>query len=306
MPYKGESGYLQLLNDVLLHGEQRRDRTGTGTISLFAPDPLSFDLAEGVPLYTTKKVPSQTVIKELLWFVKGHTDARLLQAQGVHIWDGHTSGEFLRSRNLPYREGILGPGYGWQWRSFGAVYDERMAGQDHHNDVWDDPTDYGVDQIKYVERMLKTDPTSRRIFMSSWNAKDLSAMALIPCHVSCQFHVGRADTDAKDLSCHVYMRSNDLFLGNPFNVFSYAVLTHLLAKRCNMTAKSLTMSFGDAHVYLDHRNVVEQQLTRQPYPPPQLRVSDRVIDLPFNQILPSDFVVDSYQHHPMLRGVMSV
>ncbi len=295
MPYLDEPGYLQLLKDVLDNGENRADRTGTGTRSLFAPDPLRFDISECIPLYTTKKVPWKTVMKELLWFLKGHTDATLLQKQGVHIWDGNTSESFLRQRGLSYAPGILGPGYGWQWRRFGATYDESMAASD-------DISSTGVDQIAYIEHLLKTDKHSRRIYMNSWNAKDLDQMALVPCHVSCQFHV-----DANDgLSAHVYIRSNDLFLGNPFNVFSYGVLAHILALRSGLKPKELIVSFGDAHIYLDHIPQVKEQLKRCTYPLPTLMVADRIKTLDFKDMTVEDFVVNDYKHHPILKACMSV
>ncbi len=296
MPYREETGYLDLLRDVLETGVRRADRTGTGTLSLFAPDPLRFNISESIPLYTTKKVPWKMVIKELLWFLRGHTDAALLQEQGVHIWDGHTSESFLRQRGLPYAPGILGPGYGWQWRRFGAPYDESLANADV------DANAGGADQIAYIERLLKTDKQSRRIYLNAWNAKDLDQMALVPCHVACQFHVDPND----GLSAHVYMRSNDLFLGNPFNVFSYGVLTHLLALRCGLKPKELVVSFGDAHVYNDHLHQVTEQLKRPVYKPPCLLINDRVRDLEYKDITVDDFVVNNYEHHPALKGVMSI
>lgn len=299
MPYEqGEMGYLQLLRDVCDRGERRIDRTGTGTLSVFAPDPLRFDLSKSMPVYTTKRVAWKTVIKELLWFVKGHTDARLLQEQNVHIWDGHTSNAFLRARSLPYREGVLGPGYGWQWRRFGAPYDDKLAAANvPHSGVT-----AGFDQLRYVERLLREDRFSRRIFLSSWNANDLDQMALAPCHVSCQFYVTKAD----ELSCHVYMRSNDLFLGNPFNVLSYATLTSLLAKRCLLKPKELIMSFGDAHVYVDHLTSVSTQLSRKPFPFPTMTVDDRVQHIEYQDLVPDDFCIKDYRHHPSLSGKMSV
>lgn len=297
MPYNGEEGYLQLLQEVIDNGELRTDRTGTGTRSLFAPDPVKFDISTSIALYTTKKMPWKTVIKELLWFVKGHTDAKLLSEQGVKIWDAHTSDSFLKQRGLPYKSGILGPGYGWQWRRFGAPYDEALAGSDA---TMGDSV--GTDQIAYVEQLLKTDKYSRRIYLNAWNAKDLDKMALVPCHVACQFYVDGQDR----LSAHVYIRSNDLFLGNPFNVFSYAVLTHLLAIRCGLTPKDLTVSFGDAHVYLDHIPQVQEQVTRKTFAPPKLVIDERVKDIDYSDISIDDFKLLDYIHHPSLKGAMSI
>ncbi len=300
MPYLNESGYLQLLRDVLENGEVRPDRTGTGTYSLFAPDPLKFDISDSIPLYTTKKVPWKTVIKELLWFLKGHTDAKLLSEQGVRIWDAHTSETFLRQRGLSYNGGILGPGYGWQWRRFGASYDEALAAADVKTNGEMEPM--SGDQIAYIEHLLKTDKYSRRIYMNAWNAKDLEQMALVPCHVACQFNVDIHDR----LSAHVYMRSNDLFLGNPFNVFSYAVLTHLFAARCGLKPKELIVSFGDAHLYSDHVAQVQEQLTRTPFTSPKLIVNERVKDIDYSEITLEDFNVTSYSHHAALKGLMSI
>ncbi len=302
MPYRNEAGYLQLLSDVIETGQTRPDRTGTGTRSLFAPDPLRFDISTSVPLYTTKKVPWKMVIKELLWFLRGHTDATLLQEQGVHIWDGHTSEDFLRQRGLPYRAGILGPGYGWQWRRFGAPYDETFARANPVEDVETSEAPVGFDQISHIEHLLKTDKSSRRIYLNAWNAKDLDQMALVPCHVACQFYV---DND-NGLSAHVYIRSNDLFLGNPFNVFSYSILTYLLAARCSLKPKELIISFGDAHVYLDHLPQVKEQVQRSLHAPPRLILNDRVANLDYKDMTIDDFSVEEYVHHPALKGTMSI
>ena len=176
------------------------------------------------------------VVKELLWFLRGDTDARILQKQGVHIWDGNSSRDFLDKRRLPYEEGILGCVYGWQFRRFGAEYDERYA--DACNITPEISKQLGgMDQLgQYVENLLKTDPYSRRIYMNLWNAAHLDKMALTPCHCGIQFYVS-GDDKLRHLSCHVYIRSNDLFLGNPYNIFSYSVLLYIMAKRCNIQTK---------------------------------------------------------------------
>ena len=205
---KHDAEYCKLLRYVLEHGIERSDRTGTGTLSIFAPHPPRFDISESVPLLTTKKMGPKGIIKELLWFLRGDTDAKILQRQGVHIWDENTSREFLDKRGLPYEEGVTGPGYGWSFRRFGGDYDERYA--DSANITPEISSKLGgFDQLMYVENLLKNDPESRRIYMNLWNAKDLSKMALPPCHVGIQFYV----SNKVDLSCHVYIRSNDLFLG---------------------------------------------------------------------------------------------
>jgi thymidylate synthase len=292
--------YLNLLRQVFEKGEQRLDRTGTGTISLFAPTALRFDISETVPLLTTKKVGWKTIIKELLWFLRGDTDAKILQGEGVHIWDGNSSREFLDSRNLSYAEGVIGPSYGWQFRRFGAKYDERYA--DTRNIDRETANRLGgFDQLMYVERLLKTDPESRRIYINLWNANDLDKMALPPCHVGINFYV----SEKTHLSCHVYIRSNDLFLGNPYNIFSYTVLTYILSKRCNLKPKELVVSLGDAHIYKNHLSQVKEQLQRDSYTAPILEVADRVATVNYHEINIDDFHVVNYQCHSALKANMS-
>lgn len=296
-----EYNYLEFLDNILTNGKSRQDRTGTGTLSVFAPDPLRFDISESVPLFTTKRVPWKMVIKELLWFLRGDTDATKLQKENVHIWDKNTSREFLDNRKLYYQTGILGPGYGWQWRYFGAEYNEKYADTTNiKNEILD-----GFDQIKYIENLLKTDPYSRRIYLNGWNAKDLDKMALVPCHISQQYYVTDIN-DEKYLSCHIYIRSNDAFLGNPFNVFSYAALTYIFAKRCNMKPKDITFSFGDAHIYKNHIEQVKLQLSRTPYSFPQLILSDSVATKDYSDISLDDFKIVDYKSWPLIKGDMAV
>lgn len=247
-----EHQYLSLVSRAICDGEMRPDRTGTGTLSLFAPQPgLSFSLRNGtLPLLTTKRVFMRGVLEELLWFVAGKTDSKLLTDRGVHIWDGNGSKEFLKSRGLGHRrEGDLGPVYGFQWRHFGAEYTDCDA----------DYRGKGVDQLAEVIDKIKNNPTDRRIIMSAWNPKDLSQMALPPCHMFCQFYVSLPSatensnkTGRPELSCHMYQRSCDLGLGVPFNIASYALLTHMVAHVTGCEAKELTLAMGDAHVYRDH------------------------------------------------------
>ena len=302
----GEQGYLDLLQYVLDNGHKRIDRTGTGTLSVFAPPSLRFHLTDGIPLYTTKKMPWKAVIKELLWFLRGDTDAKILQRDSVRIWDGNTSRQFLDKKGLSYSEGILGPGYGWQWRFFGAQYDEKYADTSKMSDEERKQlTTEGFDQIAYVEKLLKADPFSRKIFMSAWNANDLHEMALEPCHVSVQFYAEKDDASRMHLSAHVYIRSNDLFLGNPFNVFSYAVLLRLMAERTGMDAKDLIFSFGDAHIYCNHIEQVKEQLKRTPKKLPTLKMSDNVHS-PWKDITIADFQLEDYMSDPAIIGQMSV
>lgn len=287
--------YVTLLTKVLLNGKKRPDRTGTGTISTFGKQ-VRFDISETIPLLTTKFVPWKACIKELLWFLKGQTDARILQNQGVRIWDGNTSREFLDNRGLGHLpEGDIGCGYGFQWRHFSADY----------NTCKDSYNGQGFDQIAYIINELKTNPFSRRIFMTAWNAAAISQMALPPCHVSAQFYV-EEDDGSRLLSCHMYQRSVDCFLGLPFNIFSYSVLTYILAKICDMKPKELIISTGDTHIYVDHVDAVKEQITRTPLVPCSIVVNDCIKDKSINDITIDDFEIVGYFHHGALKGKMSV
>jgi thymidylate synthase len=296
-----EPAYLALLQHVLDHGHDRPDRTGTGTRSVFAPPPLRWDLTQGrAALLLTKRVAWKTCLKELLWFLRGDTDARTLQAQGVRIWDGNTSRAFLDARGLThYPEGDMGPGYGWQWRRFGAPYATCEGAKAD-----------GIDQVANVLDLLRTDPYSRRIFLTAWNPAALDAMALPPCHVSAQFYV---DARTRGLCCHVYQRSVDCFLGLPFNLFSYGALTALLAKKAGLHPQALVISMGDAHVYRDHFDAVRAQLDRRrsapdaaAAAPPTLTVSDAVVDLPWEDLdVAAHFDVRGYDPMPAIPAPMS-
>lgn len=300
-----DAEYLTLLRHVMENGKSRPDRTGTGTLSVFAPDPLRFDISETMPLLTTKRVGWKGVIKELLWFLRGDTDAKILQEQNVRIWDGNTSREFLDSRGLSYETGVLGPGYGWQFRNFGAPYDEKFA--DMRNMTPEDKERLGgTDQIAYVEKLLKEDPFSRRIYINLWNAHDLDKMALTPCHVSINFYVDVTDDGQKNLSGHVYIRSNDLFLGNPYNIFSYSVFIAILALRNGMKPGQLIVSLGDAHIYKDHLEQVHKQLQREAFPAPKLVLSERLKEIDWSDMTIDDFKVMDYKSHPTLYAKMSV
>lgn len=282
-----EAEYLRVLKRVMDEGAVRPDRTGTGVIGLFG-EQMTFDISASVPLLTTKFVPWKSCVKELLWFCRGDTDAKALSAQGVRIWDANTSREFLDARGLTeLPEGSIGPGYGWQWRHAGGTY-----GGDGED---------GRDQLGEVLRLLREDPHSRRIFMSSWSANQLDQMALAPCHVSAQFYV---DNDRR-LSCHMYQRSCDMFLGVPWNVLSYSALTYVLAKKAGLAPHRLIVSMGDVHVYRDHVEQVREQLSRAPFPPPTLAVSDAVRDKDWGDITVDDFEVAGYAHHPAIPAKMS-
>jgi len=268
--------YEDLARHVLISGEPRSDRTGTGTVSVFGCQ-MRFDLAEGFPLVTTKKVHFPSVAYELLWFLRGERNVRWLQERGVTIWDEWAGAD-----------GDLGPVYGVQWRS------------------WPTPDGGGIDQIAEAVRLLREEPHSRRIVVSAWNVVDLPKMALAPCHALFQFHVGgpHGGSRRRRLSCQLYQRSADVFLGVPFNIASYALLTHLLAQQCDLDVGDFIWTGGDCHVYDTHRVQVETQLSRDPYPYPTLVLRRRppsIFDYDFE-----DFEVVGYRHHPAIRAPVAV
>jgi thymidylate synthase len=290
-----ETPYLTTVKQIIGNGELREDRTGTGTISIFG-NQIRFDISEYVPLLTTKFVPWKSCIQELLWFLKGRTDSKELEAVKVNIWKDNTTREFLDQRGLTHLpDGDIGAGYGFQWRHFGADY------KDCHTDY----TGEGFDQIADVIHQLKENPTSRRIMFSAWNPSFLGKMALPPCHVLCQFYVSFKDNQ-KYLSCQMYQRSQDVFLGAPFNIFSYTALTYLLAKMCDMKPQKLIISSGDTHIYKDHIEQMKEQVRRIPLSSPILRVSDTVTTKNIDDITIQDFDLDGYFYHPRLYGKMSV
>ncbi len=261
--------YLELLRHVLEHGARKQDRTGTGTLSVFGHQ-MRFDLAAGFPLVTTKKVHLRSVIHELLWFLRGDTNVDYLHEHGVSIWD-----EWADER------GELGPAYGRQWRS------------------WPTADGRHVDQIAEVVRQLRETPDSRRIIVSAWNVGELEQMALMPCHALFQFYVA----DGR-LSCQLYQRSCDLFLGVPFNIASYALLTHMFAQQCDLAPGEFVWTGGDCHLYLNHLEQVRTQLAREPYPPPTLHLRRRppsIFDYAFD-----DFEIRDYRHHPHISAPVAV
>ena len=264
------SQYEDFMRHVYTTGEPKADRTGTGTMSVFGYQ-MRFDLSEGFPLVTTKKVHFPAVAKELLWFLRGEGNVSWLQEQGVTIWDEWAD-----------EDGDLGPVYGVQWRS------------------WTTPDGGHVDQIAEVVRLLREEPDSRRIVVSAWNVAELPKMALAPCHAFFQFHVAGGDR----LSCQLYQRSADVFLGVPFNIASYSLLTHMLAQQCDLEVGDLIWTGGDCHIYDNHREQVETQLSRQPYAYPTLELRRRppsIFDYEFE-----DFEVVGYQHHPVIRAPIAV
>lgn len=298
-PEHQEKQYLDLLRKVIAQGKQRSDRTGTGTISLFG-EQMRFDISSTIPVLTTKFVPWKSCIKELIWFLKGQTDVTILQEQGVKIWDGNSSREFLDQRGLTdLPEWDIGAGYGFQWRHAGAEY----------TTCKDDYTNKGFDQIKFILNELQTNPFSRRLYLTAWNPASLDRMALPPCHLSAQFYVEEDDDGTKHLSCQMYQRSVDTFLGCPWNIMSYSVLTCLLAKMCNMKPKELIMCLGDVHIYTNHIEQVQLQLTREPFPFPALHIDDCLKDKGLEAIDSLDvshFQLHDYKYHPAIRATMAV
>ncbi|WP_066047784.1 thymidylate synthase [Robertmurraya korlensis] len=261
--------YLELCKHVLENGVKKQDRTGTGTISTFGYQ-MRFDLQEGFPLVTTKKLHLKSILHELLWFLQGDTNIKYLQDNGVRIWNEWAD-----------EEGNLGPVYGHQWRS------------------WTTSTGETVDQITELVNQIKTNPDSRRLIVNAWNVGDIEKMALPPCHCLFQFHVA----DGK-LSCQLYQRSADVFLGVPFNIASYALLTLMVAQVCDLEPGEFIHTFGDAHIYLNHVEQVELQLTRQPHPLPTLKINPEKKDL-FGFTY-EDFELVGYEAHPHIKGVVSV
>ena len=288
-----EQQYLNLIKNILDNGTWEEGRNGK-TKSIFG-NMMRFSLKDGkIPILTTKKTAWKTCLKELLWFIRGDTDSKLLQEQGVHIWDGNTTREFLDSRGLTdYREGLIGPGYGFQWRHFGGDYDSSTAGVKEGGSS-------GVDQLQQIIDALK-DPaqrTSRRLIMSAWNPQQLDQMALPPCHILCQFNVH----DGNKLSCSMYQRSSDEFLGQPINIASYSFLTHLLAKHCGLEAYEFVYFIGNCHIYENAIDACKLQITREPFPFP--RVSIKEVRDNINDYQIDDFEIHNYKSHEAIKVAM--
>jgi thymidylate synthase len=316
-PNVEENQYLELVREILEEGELRRDRTGTGTLSIFAPRPLKFKLNRNgtpiLPLLTTKRVFTRAIIAELLWFIEGNTSSLALSEKGVKIWDGNGSREFLDNLGLTHREvGDLGPVYGFQWRHFGAEY----------VDCKTDYTSQGVDQLQRIIHTLRTNPYDRRLILSAWNPKDLPQMVLPPCHMFAQFYVsyprsksqseqqapqnGEEEPKPKGhLHCQLYQRSCDMGLGVPFNIASYALLTHMLAHVCDLVPGSLTHVMGDSHVYLNHVDALKTQLEREPRDFPELEIA-REKNGTIDGWKAEDFVIKGYNPHKTISMEMSV
>jgi thymidylate synthase len=261
--------YLDLLRHILNTGVQKHDRTGTGTISCFGYQ-MRFDLQQGFPLVTTKKVHTKSIIHELLWFLKGETNIKYLTENNVSIWNEWAD-----------ESGELGPVYGKQWRS------------------WEGKDGKVVDQITDLIKQIKSNPDSRRLIVSAWNVTDLPGMALMPCHTLFQFYVANGK-----LSCQLYQRSADVFLGVPFNIASYALLTMMIAQVCDLEAGEFIHTFGDVHIYNNHMEQVKLQLSRTPYPLPKMKLNPAIksiFDFKFE-----DFRLENYQSHPAIKAPVAV
>ncbi|KAG0673434.1 Thymidylate synthase [Pichia californica] len=293
---KEEQAYLDLIQNIIDNGEFRPDRTGTGTISIFAPPQLRFNLSDNIfPLLTTKKVFMKGIIHELLWFVKGSTDAKILSEKGVKIWEGNGSREYLDSLGLTSRrEGDLGPVYGFQWRHFGADY---IDCDTNYNNK-------GYDQLANIIHTLKTNPYDRRIILSAWNPPAFKEMALPPCHVFCQFYVNFPKGEKPRLSCQMYQRSCDIGLGVPFNIASYALLTYMIAMVVDMQPGEFIHVMGDTHIYSNHIDALKDQLTRTPRMFPKLKIKRKVTDI--DDFKYEDFEIEDYNPYPPIKMKMAV
>jgi thymidylate synthase len=261
--------YLDLMRHILENGTRKGDRTGTGTLSVFGPQ-LRFDLAAGFPLLTTKKVHLKSIVHELLWFLKGETNTRYLKENGVSIWDEWAD-----------EKGELGPVYGYQWRS------------------WPTPDGRHIDQVSKVIEDIKRTPDSRRLIVSAWNVSDLDKMALMPCHAFFQFYVA----DGK-LSCQLYQRSADLFLGVPFNIASYALLTLMVAQVCGLKPGEFVHALGDTHLYLNHLDQAREQLSRQTRKLPVMKLNPAVTNI--FDFKYEDFTLEDYDPHPAIKAPVAV
>lgn len=267
--------YLQLLQHILDNGVEKTDRTGTGTISTFGYQ-MRFDLQKGFPLVTTKKLHLKSIIHELLWFLNGDTNIGYLKENGVRIWDEWAN-----------ENGDLGPVYGKQWRS------------------WEGKDGKVIDQITDLINQIKKNPDSRRLIVSAWNVGELSEMALMPCHTIFQFYVATPKEGGKPrLSCQLYQRSADVFLGVPFNIASYALLTMMIAQVCDLEPGEFIHSFGDVHIYSNHMEQVQLQLSRTPFALPQMKINPEVKDIFGFRF--EDFELVNYQSHPAIKGVVAV
>lgn len=285
VPYHADTVYLDLCKHVLENGVLKEDRTGTGTLSTFGYQ-MRFDLSKGFPLLTTKKVAWKSMVHELLWFLRGSTNINDLHEYGVTIWDEWAD-----------ENGALGPVYGKQWRSWSVPYED--FDYDMEGELYEFITTQSIDQIAGVIEQIRNNPDSRRLIVSAWNVGELDEMALPPCHLLFQFYVANGK-----LSCQLYQRSADIFLGVPFNIASYALLTHIIAKICGLEVGEFIHTIGDAHIYTNHVEQIKEQLDRWPREMPTLEISEEVKDI--DSIYFEDFTLIGYDPHPAIRGKVAV
>ena len=288
--FYNEKGYLSLLKKLIDEGTEREDRTGVGTLSLFG-EQLKFNLENEFPLLTTKKVFTKAIIHELLFFIRGDTDSKILEKENVNIWKWNTTREFLDNTNLEsYEVGDMGPMYGFNWRHFNAEY----KGCNH------DYTNQGLDQLQNLISEIKSNPNSRRLLMTTFNPSVLKDSCLMPCHgISVQFY-----DDNGYLSCLMNQRSADAFLGLPFNITSYALLTYIIADICNLKPKELILSLGDTHIYKTHIEQTKTQIERKPYEFPKLKINRKLSSI--NDLNYDDFEIINYQCHSILKASMAI
>jgi len=326
MYYNNENGYLNLLKDTLANGEKKMTRNGN-VISIFGCLINFKNIEMSFPLITTKKIFFRGIVEELLWFLRGSTNANELKSKNIHIWDGNSSREYLDSIGLDYPEGELGPIYGWQWRKFGKEYENsNETDEDLYNDINSDTdtesdseryiytessTDIennGIDQIKYVLEELSKDNNSRRAVLSAWNPIDLKKMALPPCHILYIFN-----KSSKGLSCHMTLRSSDLFLGLPFNIASTALLTQILAHILHIKVNEISLSICDAHIYEEHVSQINKQLNNDTYELPTVIIKKMAPDITnsidekirwIESLVYEDFELSNYKSHASLSAIM--
>lgn len=281
--------YLELLDTVLNNGHRKDDRTGTGTLSVFGYQ-MRFDLRKGFPMLTTKKLHIKSIFYELIWFLRGDTDVKFLQEKKVKIWNEWATTE--QCKRFKRDEGDLGPIYGHQWRNFGATLRENGT---YAND--------GFDQIKRLIHQIKTNPFSRRLIVTGWNPKEANEVALPPCHTLFQFYV----SSDKELSCQLYQRSADIFLGVPFNIVSYSLLTHMIAQMCDLKVGEFIHTIGDAHLYSNHIEQAKIQLEREPRTLPQLKLSPNFLDASVSEAPIEDFIeIVDYEPYPTIKAPIAV
>lgn len=283
-----EYKYLKVLEELCSKTEMRTNRTGTPTLSIFNKN-IEYDIRDSIPLITTKYTKFKNIVEETLWILKGQSDSKILESRGVNIWKGNTSKEFLKSRNLDYKEGELGPMYGYQLRNFGGKYPEKG----------------GVDQLEYVENLLKTDPFSRRIIITLLNPTDYDKGVLLPCHHYIQFYVEEI-SGQKYLSCFFNMRSSDFPIAHSYNTVSYSILTYILAKRCDMLPKSIVYSAVDCHMYISHLEAVKTQLRNPLRPEPTLKISDSVKTKSYEEITAEDIELIGYFPNKSIKMEMAI